>query len=321
MPARCLTSLSAVCLVAVAIAGESAGERHGGANSPPASPPPALAIATAELSAAGFSVRVPTGTYRAPAGGAPAYAVPGPIVAFKSVDGAWRGHGYLETWPRLLRFTGTVTASGAELRYEFEDAASYVATLTVAGAAVLIDEDCKLGPRNCWVFDAYYGGWEAGAGFAVDTAASNHAFVYLPCFYDRPEVTVYPAQLQQAAAGKPAGVAVLSADPGRRDVAGFWVRDVARWQGADGLGMQLWQRRQLPGDPASRHVLGPDTKSDSTPNPRTAPLLGQSLYEGHVTVEIALGTGTRKLAFTACAKGAGDDLPKPFKAIAAGALK
>jgi hypothetical protein len=79
------------------------------------------------------------------------------------------------------------------------------------------------------------------------------------------------------------------------------------------MGLQLWQRRQRPGDPASRHFLGPETKSDTTPNPRTAGMLGTSLYEGHVTIELSLGRGTRKLAFAVTPKGSPKDrLPEPF---------
>ena len=79
------------------------------------------------------------------------------------------------------------------------------------------------------------------------------------------------------------------------------------------MGIQLWQRRQRPGDPASRHFLGPETKSDATPNPRTAGMLGTSLYEGHVTIELNLGRGSRKLGFAAVAKGTPkEQLPAPF---------
>ena len=58
-----------------------------------------------------------------------------------------------------------------------------------------------------------------------------------------------------------------------------------------------------PGEPASRHFIAPETKSDSTPNPRTAGLMGTSLYEGHVTIELGLGRGTRQLVFVVAPKG------------------
>jgi hypothetical protein len=319
----------------------------GGANSPAPSPPPKLAIQIAELSAGTFAVKIPSGSYAAPPEGAPDYSTPGPIVAFKGPDGVWRGHGYLETHPRLLTFEGKVGKSSATLSYVFEKDRTYQVTLTAKDGAILMDETCSLGPRNVFVLDCYYE-WLPSCGFAVGDGGAKHAFLYLPCFYDKPEVTIRPA-METAPKGKPnegagaetgqekpsqgsgtlvtkegiaataaraVGVAVLSADPNAKDVAGFWCRDAAAWKGADTMGIQLWQRRQLPGDPASRHFLGPETKSDSTPNPRTAALLGRSLYEGHVTVELNLGVGTRKLGFAVAPKGGKkDELAEPFKKL------
>jgi hypothetical protein len=279
-----------------------------------AAEPPAFVLQTTELSAGTFSVRVPTGNYTAPAAGAANYAAPGPIVAFKGADGVWRGHGYLETYPRLMAFTGKVEGGTAQLTYTFEGEKKYEVTITAKDGVVLLDESSQLGPRNLYVFDAYYGQWEPTSGFAVDWAGKNHAFLFLPCYYDKPEVTVNPSAADASA--KPGGAAILSADPGKKDVAGFWCRAPSSWTGADTMGFQLWQRRQLPGDLASRHFLGPDTKSDSTPNPRTAPLLGKSLYEGHVTIEFSLGVGTRKLGFAVTGKGESKEtIPVAFKKL------
>jgi hypothetical protein len=291
----------------------------GGANSPDPSPPHKLIIETAEISAGTFAVKVPTGDYTAPAGGAPNYAVPGPIVAFKGPDGQWRGHGYLETYPRLVKFTGKVSGNAADLDYQFENGKSYQVKIAAKDGVVLLDETANLGPRNLFVLDCYYN-WLPSSGFVTDPAGKNHAFLYLPCYYDKPEATINPAAKPAAADEKgadkprPGAVAVVSPDPAKKDVAGFWCRDAASWKNGDTMGIQLWQHRQLPGDPASRHFLGPETKSDSTPNPRTAPLLGKSLYEGHVTIELSLGTGTRKLGFVAAGKGdTKDSIPQAFK--------
>ena len=294
--------------------------RVGGANAPPPGPPPKLVISTGELAAGAFTVKVPTGAYAAPPAGAPNYAVPGPIAAVKGADGAWRGHGYLETYPRLLKFQGTLAKDSAELSYTFERGKSYTVKLEARNGALLMDETSDLGPRNLYVFDCYYGNWLPAAGFALDLGARHHAFLYLPCHYDKAEVTIRPAQLTRspAAATAPAGLAVLSAEPAKRDVVGFLCRDLAGWRNADRMGLQLWQRRQLPGDPGSRHFLGPETKSDSTPNPRTAAMLGTSLYEGHVTIELSLGVGTRRLGFAAAPKGkTRATLPEPFRKLAA----
>ena len=285
----------------------------GGVNSPAPSPPPKLVVSTGVLDAGAFSVKVPTGTYTAPKGGAPSYSVPGPIVSFKGADGVWRGWGYLETYPRLLKFEGKLDKASAELTYSFEKSKRYHVKLQVRDGVVLLDEDSDLGPRNLYVFDCYYGGWLPAAGFAVNLAGTNHAFLYLPCYYDKPEVTINPGAPQPEAEedqpkvkpeDRPGAAAVLSADPAKKDIAGFFCRDVAGWRNGDRMGIQLWQRRQLPSQPGSRHFLGPETKSDSTPNPRTADMLGKSLYEGHVTIEMNLGIGTRKLGFAAWAKPA-----------------
>ncbi|HUS91999.1 MAG TPA: hypothetical protein VM695_09115 [Phycisphaerae bacterium] len=314
----------------------------GGANSPSPSPPPKLVIQTGVLDAGAFAVKIPTGRYTAPKGGAPNYAVPGPIVAFRGADGAWRGHGYLETFGRLLRFEGKLANGSAELAYEFQDGKSYKVSLRVGKGAVLLDEQSDLGPRNLFVFDCYYGDWQPAAGFAVNLTGERHAFVYLPCYYDKAEVTINPAAALTGAAAtgkakveethgsvdvgaaaapapgrpedRPGAAVVLSAEAARKDIAGFFCRDVGGWKNGDRMGIQLWQRRQLPGEPASRHFLGPETKSDSTPNPRTAGMLGESLYEGHVTIELNLGVGERKLGFAAVARPEKKaDIPEAFK--------
>ena len=298
----------------------------GGANSPKPSPPPKRVVPTGVLDAGAFAVKVPTGSYTAPKGGAPNHAVPGPIVAFKGTDGLWRGHGYLETYPRLLTFQGTLAKTSAELSYVFQGGKTYKVALRVAGGAVLLDEQSTLGPRNLYVLDCFYGGWMPAAGFAVNLTGERHGFLYLPCYYDRAEVTINPAAAlpkpsdpskpAPKADDRPGAVSVLSAEPARKDIAGFFCRKVKGWRNGDRMGIQLWQRRQLPGDPASRHFLGPETKSDSTPNPRTAGLLGKSLYEGHVTIELSLGVGARRLGFAATAKPAKKELiPEAFKKI------
>ena len=208
--------------------------------------------------------------------------------------------------------------TAARLQYTFDQGKSYAVELTVKDGAVLMTETSNLGPRNLYVFDCAYGGWQPTAGFAVDVAGRRHAFLYLPCHYDKPEVTIRYSDMRAPGKGlaPPGAVAVTSADPAKKDVAGFWCRDLDGWKNGDRMGIQLWQRRQLPGRPASRHFLGPETKSDSTPNPRTAPMLGKSLYEGHVAIELALGVGTRKLGFAAASKGATRAaVPEALKAL------
>jgi hypothetical protein len=269
----------------------------GGANSPRPSPPPPLVLATTELSAGSFTVKVPTGSFAAPSGGAATYSVPGPIISFRGPDGVWRGHGYLETYPRLLSFEGKADATSASLVYTFEREKRYEVKLTAKDGVVILEEISDLGPRNVFVFDAYYDHWLPSSGFALSNDGKHHAFLYLPCYYDKPEVTINPST---PAAG---AVAVLSEEPAKTDIAGFVALGMNQWKDGDTMGIQLWQRRQLPGDPSSRHFLGPETKSDSTPNPHTVPLMGQSLYEGHVTIELNLGTGTRRLAFIVTSKG------------------
>ncbi len=298
-------------------------EPVGGANAPEPTPPPTLVGQTTELDCGTFRVRVPSGTYTAPAGGPPDYGVPGPIVAFRGPDGVWRGHGYLETWPTLESFEGTVEGTKATLAYRFAGGARYDVTLTAAKGALLLDETSTLGPRNVFVFDCYYN-WQPSAGFVTNLGGTRHAFVTLPCHYDRPEGTLNPAARGRpgpdgaapARESLPGGLAVVHPAPAARDIAGLWCRTPDTWQNGEAMPVELWQRRQRPGRPGTRHVLGPETKSDSTPNPRTAEMVGPSLYEGHVTLELHLGAGTRRLGFAVTAKPeAKADLAKPFEAV------
>ncbi|MFP4354932.1 MAG: hypothetical protein ACLFUJ_07375 [Phycisphaerae bacterium] len=294
----------------------------GGENSPAPSPPVPLAIETAEWNVGSFSLKIPTGRYTAPEGGAANYTVPGPVVSIKGPDGQWRGHGYLETYPRLLEFTGKREGKTALLEYRFEQDKSYTVKLTADDGVVLIEETSNLGPRNVYVFDAYYN-WQPAAGFVTNLPGRTASFVYLPCYYDKPEATLNPATDRKKTDEDekclsdeqiPGAVAVTAANPESKDVVGFFCRDVDSWDNGSSMGIQLWQRRQRPSQPASRHFLGPETKSDSTPNPRTAGMLGQSQYEGHVTIELNLGQGSRKLGLVVCPKGQPKaQLAKPFQ--------
>jgi hypothetical protein len=319
---RVQSVLPALCLAALQAGAASAPplyEPVGGANAPSPTPPPPLVVTTAEMQAEGFTIRVPSGEYRAPAEGAPNYRIPGPIVAFKGPDNVWRGHGYLETYARITSFKGEVAADRATLKYVFENEGRYDVTISIRGNVAAINEECTLGQRNFYVFDAFYG-WEPSSAFVTDPTGDKHAFLYLPCHYDKLEASITPSTNTSPALG---AVAVLNPDRATRDVAAFIVRSPDAWRNADRMAIGLWQHRQLPGDPASRHFLGPETKSDSTPNPRTVPLIGKSLYEGHVTVEFNLGSGRRLTAFTVYPKPAvKEDLPVPLRqAIEAAAMK
>ncbi len=286
----------------------------GGVNSAEPKPPPPFVLELAELASGDFAIRVPTGRYEAPPGGAPAYRVPGPVAAFRGPDGAWRGHGYLETYPRVLAFEGTLAEGRAELAYRFEDDRSYRVVITSVSGGWRLEETSDLGPRNLFVFDTTEN-WRAPAGLTVDGEADHHAFLTLPCYYDKPEVTIRPVRLAESPGDQPALLGVLHPDPRHRDVLAVWMEQPAAWTGAATMGAQLWQRRQHPGDPSSRHFLGPETKSDSTPNPRTAELLGTSLYEGRVTFEFSLGRGTRTIVFGVFSRPEDlEELPDQIKA-------
>lgn len=280
-------------------------DQPGGANSPPPSAPPATTVVLQEMTVGTFKVRIPT-AWTGPAGGVPGYAVPGPVAAFQGPDGVWRGHGYLETTSPVTAIEAERQGDGQRFTWRFADGHAYRATLTATASALLISEEADVGPRNAWVFDGYYH-WQPTTGLVIDGAARTARCLFMPCYFDRPEASIRPSALaagSDGGVGKPGGVAIVGP---ARDVAGIWVRAIQDWKGADTWGIQLWQRRQLPGDPASRHFLGPETKSDSTPNPRTAKLLGPSLYEGHVTIELSLGSGRRELAFAVTDAAPGAD--------------
>lgn len=281
----------------------------GGANAPAElATPPAFVLGLTELPVGVGAVQVPTGSWQAPATGVEAYTLPGPLAAFRGADGVWRGHGYLETWSPPQSFTGTsaTTADGwtASLDYVFAGDRHYRVALRCSGGRIGLEEDCQLGVRDVWVLDCAYG-WQptAALAFAVD---GRHASRYLPCHYDRAEAVIAVRDLLDPTAADRAVAALTVVSP--RASAGTMltlaVREPATWRDGDRMGIELWQRRQLPGDPASRHFLGPETKSDGTPNSHTAARIGTSQYEGHVTIELRLGGGSRKLDWAFPAKPA-----------------
>ncbi len=262
------------------------------ANAPAPASRPVLAVAAIELAGQGFAIRVPGNDWQAgPNQGK--VLLPAPIMAVRSTASEpWLGCGYLETASAATSLKVEKHSDSVALDYGFADAKRYRVTVTVRGAVVLIDEVADLGPRDAWVFDAFYD-WQPTAGIALSRGAATANFLTLPCHYDRAEATILA---HQPGPQIPAGLAVLGAAEDRREILAVWAREAASWKNPGQLGVELWQRRQRGNDVRSRHVLGPDVKSDGTPNPRTAALIGTSLYEGHVTLEFLLGTGERHLA-------------------------
>ncbi len=262
------------------------------ANAPVPAPRPTLATAAIELVGQGFAIRVPGADWQAKPGQGEVL-LPAPIIAVRSTPQApWLGCGYLDTASAATALKVEGRSDSVTLDYAFADGGHYRAVVTVRGALVLIDEIAQLGPRDAWVFDAFYD-WQPGAGIALARGAATANFLTLPCHYDRVEAAILA---HQPGPQIPTGLAVLSAAEDRREILAVWAREAATWRNPGQLGIELWQRRQRGNDVRSRHVLGPDVKSDGTPNPRTAGLIGTSLYEGHVTLEFLLGVGERHLA-------------------------
>ncbi len=262
--------------------------RWGGVNRPELRPPPEPGLPLRELELGGVTIRLPFGSVDASDAPIHGYAIPGPIAAFRGVDGLWRGHGYLETIPALVGFTGRMVDDGVELDYRFEQGLRYRVDIRPGpDGCLLLAEQSDLGPRNRWVFDATYG-WDAGCACVCSAGGKTAAFLTLPCHYDRPEIHLRQSAVLAAAADQgpeaavpPAGVAVFAHDPAARDIAGFWTREPAQWQHGERMGFTLYQHRQRPGDLASRHFLGPETKSDGVPNPRAVQMMGTAAFEGH----------------------------------------
>lgn len=289
----------------------------GGANAPAPSPRWPLAISTSDLVVGpNFSVRVPmAATWSPPASATSAYAIPAPIVAVRGVDGSWRGHGYLETLGRIKTFTAKKEDSGSDwtlsLDYHFDGGERYQALLIAHKGVLTLTEDAAMGLRDLWVFDTYYD-WQPTAGLVQDWSGVV-AGLYLPCHYDQPAVAL---DTKTKLSG-PKGLGIFSPREKDRDL--LLVGSVPINLRQDLGSIQIWQRRQLAGDPASRHFLGSDTKSDGTPNPHTARMLGVSPYEGHVTLEFQLGKGFRHIAFQLIDRGTDlATLPQKLKDIANG---
>lgn len=261
----------------------------GGINAAPPVAPALHSLPWAELACGPGSVRVPSGSWSGTSDGGK--LLPAPIGAFRLGSGAWCGAGYIETYARCVSFTAAVTQVAAELTYRFDDGATWTARLAVVGNRLRIDEQSTLGPRDRWVFDAAPG-WSPAAGAIFTAAAAKCRFLTLPCHYDRMEGLVLPSG---AAAGF-AGLAVIGVD--RPEMLLFSVDP------GDGPGVELWQHRQLGAETGSRQSLGPDTKSDGVNDPRTADLVGPSLWSGHVTVEFRLMSGKRTSWLSIAAKPA-----------------
>lgn len=273
----CLARPALGWMAVTTLAAASSEPPPGGINAALPVAPALIALPWSELACGPGSVRVPSGSWTGTSDGS--QLLPAPIGAFRLGDGAWCGAGYIETYARCVSFTGTVAKDSAALSYRFDDGATWTVVLSVAGSRLRIDEQSTLGPRDRWVFDAAPG-WSPAAG-AIFTGAARCRFLTLPCHYDRMEGLILP----NAASSGFAGLAVIGID--RREMLLFTVDP------GDGPGVELWQHRQLGAETGSRHTLGPDTKSDGVNDPRTADLIGPSLWSGHVTVEFRLMSGKR----------------------------
>ena len=259
------------------------------ANAPKPASAPTLATEAAELIGKGFSIRVPAADWQAKDGDV---LLPAPIMAVRVANGPWLGCGYLETAAQALSLKVERSPESAKLDYQFAGGGRWQVTVKIVGSIVTIDEVANMGPRDAWVFDTFYN-WNAEAGIALAPKGAFANFLYVPCHFDRVEATILA---HTPGPQTPAGLAVLADSTQRREMIALWAREVPQWKNPEQLPVQLWQRRQRGNDVRSRHFVGPDTKSDGTPNPRTAALLGTSLYEGHVTLECLLGQGERRLA-------------------------
>lgn len=301
MPRLLLCILALAWLSALSAATIAPDLPPGGANAAPASEPWPLVGARVELPLGNGQVRIPSGDWEAPAGGAEPSSIPGPVVAIAGSDGVWRGQGYLETWTSCTGYQATHQRGEADdwraaITYHFADDRRYRVALQATGGRLLIEEESGLGVRDLFVFDCYYH-WQPTAAAALGADPARQNYLYLPCHYDRAEATISIGRLL---ASEPdpkavAGLAVLSPRADATSVLLLQVDQPASWNNGDRMGVQLWQRRQRANDPASRHFLGPETKSDGTPNPHTAAMIGRSSWEGHVTIEARLGTGSRRL--------------------------
>jgi len=242
-------------------------------------------------------IQVPDGVHAWPNGGAPSYSVPGPIIRFKGADGVWRGKGYMDTLYRILRMQASTepdpkdpSSSLVRVRYDLEGGRQYLVSMLVSHTkgTVLIDGVSTAGPESWFVMDF-------NENFPADTLGLTRrdgvsVYRHLGCLMDRLQarITSQPDPQQPAA-----GLSVFSAKPGVRDLASFWVRKPGQWSNPAAMALELWEHRQLPNDPESRVSLGRTFKADGTPNPRVENFVGKSVYQGHVCLTAALGSGLR----------------------------
>lgn len=253
----------------------------GGANAPEPSELATIPATFSEIPCGSGALRFPVSVSIDQV--ATSYQIPGPIYQGAGADGVWRGNSYLEAVGQLTGFSHETTDGLHRLLYTFHDGATFQATLkpiTVGDhAAVELTEIWeKPGQRALWVFDAY-AQWQPTSAYLTNRDGSHFQFRYLPCHYDQLDATVQGTKAAQDLTVA-AGFTLLSANaPTQLTISGDSFEE---WGDAR---MELWQRRQLANDPAGRHVQAPETKSDGTPNPSTATMIGQSSYEGHVTVE------------------------------------
>ena len=263
----------------------------GGANAPAPSDPAPYTIPLRELAGEGFAVRIPRGEHHFP-GGAALYVIPGPIAAVRGPDGVWRGRSYLETYRRLLHLRVEDRDDGADLHYLFEDERRYSVTLRLIGGHLHLHETADLGPRDVWVFDSFYH-WQPTAGLALSLCGQHHNALYLPAYYDQSPVKLAPQA--DGPASQVGGLALRHGDPQQRDLLVVRAQEPGQWRNPGGMAVELWQRRQRPNDPGTRHFQAPETKADGSPNPHSVAMIGQSLYEGHNTIELRLFNGHRRL--------------------------
>ena len=228
-----------------------------GANAPrPSRPPQPLWLGPALLP--------PLGTTRFDPP-ADSLSVPAPIRRLRTPDGREIGHGWLDTYERVVSLDCAIVEAGplwttARVRYTFDSGAVFTFEATAAEGEdfLCVREEAWLGPKARWVFalDAPSGLLPDGLDLADHTL--HHTPRALHYLSDRLHARLHPwTQGTQISALREGFVAHSSATG---DAIGWFARTDPEWDGFKGTFLELRERRLLPGTPRSR---GGETDGDS----------------------------------------------------------
>ena len=220
----------------------------------------------------------------------------GPIRAFRTASGPWRGRTFFETQHPVKSIKGEIIEQGAlRIHYRFtaaiENGQNYQADLIldVEQEFIKIDEQFNASPSDQLVWD-FTGDNLPDTFYTLDETAAYRT-AKLQYHFDQLQTRLCPWTQYSQRIAMHDGYAFKFGN--FTDVAGVVALEGGLWRGSSLNHIEAWTRRWIKGDPLSRRNVPFEAKADSAPSPEIIPARAGSRCEEHFNLEAWIGQGRR----------------------------